>query len=209
VLAADAVPERRHARTPVRAQQGAVASHPFSAVRNGTAVGAMPVAAQAQHTPPGCTGSSSVSTSRSESSLSGWKLLALPPPCMLQEPSAGRAASLGPPCIAHPPSVAPMPPPLPPPLLPALLGQNGRAPLGAPGGGAAAGCAGAWCCCGCLASPATVLGVPGLLVLSVTTATVSLLCASPPICSRSMRFCRASHVACSSGGTVSCVCARV
>jgi hypothetical protein len=40
--------------------------------------------------------------------------------------------------------------------------------------------------------PGAVLGVPGLLLLllTLTTAMLSLVCAKPPICSRSMRFCR-------------------
>lgn len=40
--------------------------------------------------------------------------------------------------------------------------------------------------------PGAVLGVPGLLLLllTLTTAMLSLVCAKPPICSRTMRFCR-------------------
>lgn len=46
--------------------------------------------------------------------------------------------------------------------------------------------------------PGAVLGVPGLLLLllTLTTAMLSLVCAKPPICSRSMRFCR--QVGCAS-----------
>lgn len=107
------------------------------------------------------------------------------------------------PCQGSAEGIKSPPPPLvlaPPALMPADLMRYERPPgPGSADGGAGIGAAGLNGLL-VLSLSFALLGVPGLLLFSVTTAMLSLVCARPPICRRSMRFCMLQVHQCSVPG---------